>query len=46
MEVLNTNDTEQVSGGVPLFIAFALYGELGCFSAIFAGMATYKTLRG
>ena len=45
MRELNVNEIEQVSGGVPLFIAIALYGELASFAAIVSGMATYNAIK-
>ncbi|MFC4700915.1 class IIb bacteriocin, lactobin A/cerein 7B family [Glaciecola siphonariae] len=45
MTELQINQTSEVSGRVPLFLAIAVYGELAVFAATFSGIATYNTLK-
>ncbi len=45
MRELNVNEVEEVNGGVPLFVAIALYGEVASFAAIISGIATYNAIR-
>jgi bacteriocin-like protein len=45
MTELNIKETQEINGGVPLFLAIALYGELAVFAATFSGIATYNSIR-
>ena len=45
MRDLNTNEMEKVSGGIPLFVALAFYGEIGCFAAMVSSVATYNAIK-
>ena len=45
MRELNVNETTDVSGGVPLFIAIAIYGEAASFAAMISGIAAYNAIK-
>lgn len=44
MRELSFEQAGVASGGVPLFVVIALYGEVAAFSAIITGIAAHRTL--
>lgn len=44
MKELKLEEQNQVGGGVPLFVAIALYGEVAAFSAMVSAMVTHRAL--
>ena len=45
MKEINQTQIQDVNGGVPLFVAIAIYGEVAAFSAIMSGIATYNAIK-